>query len=184
MENSIFKIHISNIQATSASIGLVQDLGEVIEPSEIRWYPSGEEYDFHIVDGSEYTLNDVLESNEGTLQFTAEYNMEEFDIDDIVDSVGEIVSDYNLEDEIEIDVTGQPGSFDFDENNVEEVPYVLERLQELTGARAIAWWTKEDIMDRYEISDEEAEEWITDHEEDLQEVMISAGWEYISNNIN
>ena len=198
MENSRFKtIYISNIQAASSSIGFVQELGELVSPSEIRWYPSGEQYDFHIVDGEEYILSEVLESNEGTLQFKVEYDeVDGGDVslelvgegfDDVLDSISDIVSEYNLDDEVELYVSTPSGDnedVEFDEDDFDEVPHLIARLQQLTGARAVAWWTKEDIVDKYELSEDDAEEWLDEHEELLGESMIEAGWSYISNNIN
>lgn len=67
---------------------------------------------------------------------------------------------------------------------------LVRELRELAGARAIVWWTTEDIL-RFtndeasgdicgKITEEQAQEWLNDNEDDINEWMTSRGWDYIT----
>lgn len=67
---------------------------------------------------------------------------------------------------------------------------LVRELRELAGARAIVWWTTEDVL-RFtndeasgdicgEITEEQAQGWLDDNEDDINEWMTSSGWDYIT----
>lgn len=69
---------------------------------------------------------------------------------------------------------------------------LVRELRELAGARAIVWWTTEDIL-RFtndeasgdicgKITEEQAQEWLDDNEDEMVEWMNSWGWDYVTMN--
>lgn len=77
------------------------------------------------------------------------------------------------------------------EQEKEERIYELVReLRELAGARAVVWFSTEDILrftndeafgEGYgKITEDEAQAWLDDNEDDMVEWMTSRGWDYIT----
>lgn len=66
---------------------------------------------------------------------------------------------------------------------------LIQELRELTGARAIVFWTAKDIVrdwpsfwpDRAKaMTLAEADSWLAHHEQEIQEAMSREGWEYMA----
>ncbi len=67
---------------------------------------------------------------------------------------------------------------------------LVRELRELAGARAIVWWTTEDILtftndeaygENYgQVTEAQAQEWLDDNEADMVEWMNSRGWDYVT----
>ena len=67
---------------------------------------------------------------------------------------------------------------------------LVRELRELAGARAVVWWTTEDVL-RFtndeasgdicgKITEEQAQEWLDDNEDEMVEWMNSRGWDYVT----
>jgi hypothetical protein len=67
---------------------------------------------------------------------------------------------------------------------------LVRELRELAGARAVVWWTAEDVLlftndEAYgeghgKVTQEQAQGWLDDNEDDINEWMTSRGWDYIT----
>lgn len=77
-----------------------------------------------------------------------------------------------------------------EEQKDDRIYELVRELRELAGARAIVWWTTEDVL-RFtndeasgdicgKITEEQAQEWLNDNEDELEEWMMTRGWDYVT----
>lgn len=76
-----------------------------------------------------------------------------------------------------------------EQTNTQRARALIKELRELTGARAIVFWTAEDVIADWpsfwqdgtkRMTLAEADSWLEQHEEDIQEAMCREGWEYLA----
>lgn len=69
-----------------------------------------------------------------------------------------------------------------EQTNTQRARALIQELRELTGARAIIFWTAHDILaDCDSITTlAEADSWLEEHEDGIQEAMCLEGWQYIA----
>ena len=68
-----------------------------------------------------------------------------------------------------------------EQTNTQRARALIQELRKLTGARAIVFWTAEDVIaDCPHMTLADADSWLEQHEEDIQEAMCREGWEYMA----
>lgn len=68
-----------------------------------------------------------------------------------------------------------------EQTNTQRARALIQELRELTGARAIVFWTAEDVVaDCPRMTLADANSWLEQHENDIEEAMRLEGWGYIA----
>lgn len=179
-DNDVCTIVITGIPVLDEHEMAIKELVREFDTvAEIRWYPAGEddEYNFHIVDGVEYELDDVIRSNEGTLSIHVEVGPDQEEVQSIYHLAIDMVEWFE-DDGVDVRIIENESTTDEDDTR-QEVAELLERLHQLTGARAIVWWSAGDVG----LDEDEAEEWLEENENHLRDSMIESGWKYIQDNV-